>query len=224
MANSSKKDDQNQGALLDVIQIFESGEVTLIPDHAKVVIICSNTKDSADEVKTSVNKRVDYILQTFRSHNIGRNSYTVDRCLKRRNLKYHFRVEILVQFIDFAKCQEVSNFLVEKLDTTVEIGMPTFHYSPGKLESLRRQACLVALHNAKVKAVEMARSLNQTLGRARQIQEESTEEYTGSMADLTHEHGNNDGTFQELLKLATVTVVTKICVSFELKGKTKKRK
>ena len=88
-------------------------------------------------MKGSVNKRVDYVLQTLRSHNIGKNSYTVDRSLLRKESKYELRVEISAQFHDFTKCQEVSNFLVEKLDTSVEISRPSFHYMPGKLESLR---------------------------------------------------------------------------------------
>ena len=73
-----------------------------------------------------------------------------------------------------------------------------------------------------MKALEITRSLNQTLGRARLIQEESTEEYTGSATDET-EHESN-GSFQELLKLATVTAVTKVSVSFQLKGKARKKK
>ena len=90
-----------------------------------------------EDVKTSVNKRVEYILQTLRSHNIGKNCYTVDRSLMRKESKYELRVEISVQFTDFTKCQELSNFLVEKLDVSVEISRPSFHYMPGRLESLR---------------------------------------------------------------------------------------
>ena len=88
-------------------------------------------------MKASVNKRIEYILQTLRSHNIGHNHYTVDRSLTRKESKYKLRVELSVQFADFTKCQEVSNFLVEKLDSSVEISRPSFHYFPGKLESLR---------------------------------------------------------------------------------------
>ena len=74
-----------------------------------------------------------------------------------------------------------------------------------------------------MKALEITSSLNQTLGKARKIHEESTEEYTGTGSEIT-EHENNSGIYQQLLKSATVTVVTKVSVSFELKGKTKKKK
>lgn len=90
-----------------------------------------------EEVKVSVNKRVEYVLQTLKSHSIGKQSYTVDRSLIRNDSKYELQVEISVQFSDFTKCQEVSNLLVEKLDASVTISRPSFHYTPAKLESLR---------------------------------------------------------------------------------------
>jgi hypothetical protein len=61
----------------------------------------------------------------------------VDRSLTRKESKYELRVEISVQFTNFTKCQEVSNLLVEKLDASVQISRPSFHYIPGKLEGLR---------------------------------------------------------------------------------------
>ncbi len=101
------------------------------------IIVIVILQDTVEEVKTSVNKRVEYILQTLRSHNIGKNCYAVDRSLTRKESKYELRVEISVQFTNFTKCQEVSNLLVEKLDASVQISRPSFHYIPGKLESLR---------------------------------------------------------------------------------------
>ena len=77
------------------------------------------------------------------------------------------------------------------------------------------------MQNARVKALEIANSLNQSLGQARHIHEEATEEYTGK--ELERRSGERTETFQELIKFATVTVVTKIFVAFELKVKTKKR-
>ena len=53
LTNFAKNDIQQQqsttaesqsGFTPDIIHLFESGEVTLPPNHAKVVIVCSNTK------------------------------------------------------------------------------------------------------------------------------------------------------------------------------------
>jgi KaiC/GvpD/RAD55 family RecA-like ATPase len=105
------------------------------------------------EVKTSVNKRVEYILQTFRSHSIGKDCYTVDRSLSRKESKYELRVEISVQFRNFTKCQEVSNLLVEKLDASVQVSRPSFHYMPGRLESLR-SVCILQYSAPIARSVE----------------------------------------------------------------------
>lgn len=87
--------------------------------------------------------------------------------------------------------------------------------------TFRRQSCVIAVQNARVKALEIANSLNQTLGPAKHIYEQSTEEYTGR--DLETRNTEKTETFQELIRLATATVITRVFVAFELKVKTKRR-
>ena len=53
------------------------------------------------------------------------------------NGHYKLEVEIVVEFTDFTKCENVCNILVEKLDDTVRVSTPEFLIAPGKLESLR---------------------------------------------------------------------------------------
>jgi uncharacterized protein YggE len=95
--------------------------------------------------------------------------------------------------------------------------------------TFRRQSCVLAVQNARVKALEIANSLNQNLGQARQIHEQAIEEYTGRVRREKGEGSQSEGrsierteTFQELIKSATVTVATKVFVAFELKVRSKK--
>ena len=85
----------------------------------------------------------------------------------------------------------------------------------------RRQSCVLAVQNARIKAIEIASSLNQSLGQARHIHEQSMEEYTGK--DVEERFTEKTETFQDLIKSATVSVITKVFVAFELKVKTKKK-
>ena len=85
----------------------------------------------------------------------------------------------------------------------------------------RRMSCVLAVQNARVKALEIANSLNQNLGQARHIHEQATEEYMGRESEGRIIERTE--TFQELIKSATVTVVTKVFVAFELKIRSKKR-
>ena len=57
--------------------------------------------------------------------------------LQRIDGLYQLDAEVTANFVDFKKCQTVSNFLVEKLDESVRVGLPEFYQSPQRLENLR---------------------------------------------------------------------------------------
>ena len=46
-------------------------------------------------------------------------------------------IEVVVEFSDFSKCEEVCNLLVEKLDETVKVSSPVLYHTASKLESSR---------------------------------------------------------------------------------------
>ena len=52
------------------IQVTATGEVTLPPDRCRATISVTNTKDQVQEVKNSVSRRVDYVMQTLANHQI----------------------------------------------------------------------------------------------------------------------------------------------------------
>lgn len=222
-ANEGKTETKHEGAFENrrEIQITETGEVSLLPDKAKVSIVCSNTKESVEEVKTSVNRRVDYVLQTLKSHRI--KDFQIHKTLNRTEKLYQMEVEIVVEFSDFSKCEQVCNLLVEKLDETVRVSRPVLYHTASKLDSLRRQACVCAVRNAKNKALEVVQMFNQCLGPPVLIREEHYEEFVGNHT----EHGDKaegELTFQQKVAIATVTVIVKIFVIFEIREKSKARK
>ena len=92
-------------------------------------------QESVEEVKTSVNRRVDYVLQTLKSYHI--KDFTIHKSLNRVEKLYQLEVEVIVEFSDFSKCEQVCNLLVEKLDETVKVSSPVLYHTPSKLDSLR---------------------------------------------------------------------------------------
>lgn len=92
-------------------------------------------QESVDEVKTSVNRRVDYVLQTLKSYHV--KDFTIHKSLQRVEKLYQMEVEVVVEFSDFSKCEQVCNLLVEKLDETVKVSRPFLYHTPSKLDSLR---------------------------------------------------------------------------------------
>lgn len=52
------------------IQVTATGEVVFAPDVCRLVITISSQKEAAQDVKNSVTRRLDYVLQTLRNHQI----------------------------------------------------------------------------------------------------------------------------------------------------------
>ena len=80
-----------------------------------------------------------------------------------------------------SQCESLSNLLVEKLDPlTVRVNPPeVVPLHPQRLADLRRETCLLAVHNAKQKAAEIAKHFGSfcSLGPPVSIKEEAVEEW-----------------------------------------------
>ena len=118
------------------ITIHDVGEVSKCPDIIKFTVSVCSSKDSIESVKASVKRRVDYILQTLRSHGIGGKSVTVSTDINRGE-GYEIRSDVLVQHSNVQQCQTARNFLVEKLDSSVVISPISCHCSSTIKEQLR---------------------------------------------------------------------------------------
>ena len=53
-----------------VITVSAVGEVTLPPDRCKLTVRVESEKESVQDVKDSVTRRVDYIIQTLHNHSL----------------------------------------------------------------------------------------------------------------------------------------------------------
>lgn len=56
------------------VQVNGSAELSCLPDRATVSISVSSSKESVNDVKNSVSRRVEYILQTVRQHDVKVNT------------------------------------------------------------------------------------------------------------------------------------------------------
>uniref|UniRef100_W5NHD3 Interleukin-1 receptor-associated kinase 1 binding protein 1 n=1 Tax=Lepisosteus oculatus TaxID=7918 RepID=W5NHD3_LEPOC len=205
------------------VQVTGSAELSAPPDRARLNLWVSSRKESVTDVKNSVSRRLDYILQVTRQHGVKEENVTVTKDIRRVENAYHMEVEVCVIFSDFVKMQNVSNLLVEKLDSSVTVCTPVFYHTTESLEKLseRRQVCLVAVENARHKAREVCRMVGQAVGRPLLIKEEDTKEWQGQTEE-TAEPEQHAG--QQRIGSATVFVTSSVFISFEIKPKEKGRK
>ncbi|XP_067882945.1 interleukin-1 receptor-associated kinase 1-binding protein 1 homolog isoform X2 [Heterodontus francisci] len=179
------------------VQVSASAEVSAPPNRARLYVMVASKKETAAAAKGSVNRRLDYIVQSVRGHG----------------------VRVCVIFGDFGKMEDLCNLLVEKLDSSVIVGSPQFYHTTEAVESIRRQACLRAVANSRRKAFEVCRLLGQTLGRPLIIREEETRESEGLASEAPTPDNTRPLTVQQQISNASVTVCSKVFVTFELKSK-----
>ncbi|XP_027458806.2 interleukin-1 receptor-associated kinase 1-binding protein 1 isoform X3 [Zalophus californianus] len=192
---------QTQTATREV-HVSGTADVSASPDRAQVAVLVSSTKEAAAEAKRSVCRRLDYITQSLQQQGL----------------------QVCITFTEFGKMQNICNFLIEKLDSSVVISQPQFYHTPGSVENLRRKACLVAVENAWRKAQEVCNLVGQTLGKPLLIKEEETKEWEGQIDDLQSSRLSSSLTVQQKIKSATIYAASKVFITFEVKGKEKKRK
>lgn len=211
--------DSNKEKMDRLIQVTAVGEVSLPPDRCRINVKVHSVKDNVQDVKNSIQRRLDYVLQTFQNHNVKDVDIQVHKSMRRVESMYEIDAEVVVIFLDFHKCQSASNLLVEKLDESVTVSLPEFYHAGTTLETLRQQASLLAVHNAKQKAQEMAGFVHQAVGKPITIQEEESKEWEGQVEGGTDMEPRP--TIQQRMSQATVTVSCRVNVTFELKPKVK---
>nr|XP_036861990.1 interleukin-1 receptor-associated kinase 1-binding protein 1 isoform X2 [Manis javanica] len=149
---------------------------------------------------------------------------TVMKDSRRVENAYHVEAEVCITFTEFGKMQNICNFLVEKLDSSVVISQPQFYHTPGSVENLRRQACLVAVENAQRKAQEVCNLVGQTLGMPLLIKEEETREWEGHTDEHQPSELSHSLTAHQKVQSATIHAASKVFMAFEVKGKEKKKR
>ncbi|XP_007461600.1 PREDICTED: interleukin-1 receptor-associated kinase 1-binding protein 1 [Lipotes vexillifer] len=213
---------QTQTATREV-HVSGTAEVSATPDRAQVVVQMSSTKEAAAEAKKSVCRRLDYITQTLEQQGVQSENVTVTKDFQRVENAYHMEAEVCITFTEFGKMQNICNFLVEKLDSSVVISQPQFYHTAGSIENLRRQACVVAVENAWRKAQEVCNLVGQTLGKPLLIKEEEMKEWEGQIDDHQSSRLSGSLTVQQKIKSATIHAASKVFITFEVKGREKKK-
>ncbi|XP_006898497.1 PREDICTED: interleukin-1 receptor-associated kinase 1-binding protein 1-like [Elephantulus edwardii] len=205
------------------VHVSGTAEVSAAPDRAQVAIRVSSTKGAAAEAKKSVCRRLDYISQSLQQQGLQAENVTIMKDFRRVENAYHMEAEVCITFTEFGKMQAICNFLVEKLDSSVVISPPQFYHTPESVENLRRKACLVAVENAWRKAQEVCNFVGQTIGKPLLIKEEETKEWEGPVDD-NQSRLSSSLTVQQKIKSATLYAASKVFITFEVKGKEKKKK
>ncbi|KAJ7341679.1 hypothetical protein JRQ81_006234 [Phrynocephalus forsythii] len=206
------------------VHVSGTAELSAAPDRATVTVRLRSSKGEAAAARSSVARRLDYVLQAARQRGeLSEKNLSVTRNFSRIDNAYKMEAEVCITFSDFGKMQDVCNLLVEKLDSSVTIDPPHFYHTMEAIDVLRRQVCLAAVGSAQQKAKEVCQLFGQSLGKPLLIREEEAKEWEGHI-------GNHEATSSDLLSLqqrrqsATIYAFSRIFAIFEIKGERKRKK
>jgi len=76
-----------------MIKVTAVGEVSLPPDRCRVTVKIHSQKDNVQDVKNSVQRRLDYVVQTFQNNNI--KVRILLSCLSLSKFKFMYCQEII---------------------------------------------------------------------------------------------------------------------------------
>ncbi|KAL0967142.1 hypothetical protein UPYG_G00248350 [Umbra pygmaea] len=204
------------------VHVTGSAEISCAADRATLSVSVTNSKETVNDVTNSISRRVEYILQTLRQHDVKEEDVTVRRHIYRAEDLFTIDAQVTAVFSDFVKMDSVCVVLLEKLSHSVCVSKPQYYHSQECLSLLRRRVCVAAVENARLKASEVCSLLGQTLGLPLQVtEEEATETRTEGSVDgrIEGEEGGREGGRQPSL-----TATCRVFVTFNLRLKDKTRK
>ncbi|XP_006266464.1 interleukin-1 receptor-associated kinase 1-binding protein 1 [Alligator mississippiensis] len=204
------------------VHVSGCAERSAAPDRARVRLRLGSTKGAAGEARSSVSRRLDYVVHSARQRGVPDKNVTVTKDFSRVENGYKMEAEVCITFSDFEKMQNVCNLLIEKLGSSINISPPHFYHAPEAVHTLRCEVCLAAVENTRQKAQEVCQLFGQALGKPLLIREEETKEWEGQ-TDCHLSDSSDSLTMQQRIERSTIYASSRVFAIFEIKGKEKRK-
>jgi uncharacterized protein YggE len=120
-----------------LITVSANGEFSLPPDKVKMTVIIRSLKNTIEEAKHSVARRLEYVHQTLKNSALKETDINISKLYNRKDNLYEALCEVTAYMTDFNKYQQLHNLFVEKLDETVKVLAPELSHTSLRLENLK---------------------------------------------------------------------------------------
>ena len=159
-----------------MINVSGEGKVKVIPDQALVTLSIETKGTNAKEVKNENDKKMDAILKYIKKANIAKEDFQTQRVSLNPNYDYVKKkhnyiatqtVQILLK--DLAKYDELMEGLVDIGVNRID----NVEFKSSKMVGLQSEARKLAIKDAKSKAEDFVSVLNQKVGKAILISDNS---------------------------------------------------
>lgn len=203
------------------ISVTGEGKIKVIPDQCTITLGVENTGKEASEVKKINDETIDKVLKFIKKNNIPSSDFQTTNVSLNKNYdyekkKYNYLANqtITVTLKDLKKYNE---FMMGISDTGVTT-ISGVEFKSSKMEDYERDARKKAMINAKKKAEDYLSILNQKIGKALLISDNSSVYYPpqpmfkGAMMSMAED----SSTQRETLAIGEIEINANVSVIFVL--------
>ncbi|MGV9004050.1 SIMPL domain-containing protein [Flavobacterium sp.] len=212
---------QDNKAQIPQITVNGEGKIKVIPDQAIINVGVQNTGKEAKEVKTLNDETIDKVLKFLKKSGIAATDYKTNMVSLNKNYdydkkKYNYQANqsISITLKDISKYDEIMMGLNDAGINSIQ----GVEFKSSKMEALEKEARKKAMLNAKQKAEDYVSVLNQKIGKALLIADNSQVNYPqpmykGGMMAMAAE---SDAVSRETLAIGEIEITANVTVTFVL--------
>ncbi|MNJ98067.1 26 kDa periplasmic immunogenic protein precursor [compost metagenome] len=201
------------------ISVSGEGKISVTPDRADITVGIENVGADAAEVKKKNDATVDAVIKYLKSIKLPAEDYQTQRVSLNRNYdntkkKYSFVATqtIVIRLKDITKYDAMMMGLVDAGINSIQ----GIEFKTSKQAQYESEARVKAVEQAKLKANDYAAALNQKVGKAITVTDNTQTYYPRMMSAMKFESDSMAGGERETLAIGEITVTANVNISFEL--------
>ncbi len=207
---------------IPMINVSGEGKIKIIPDQVALSISVESKGAKAADVKKENDAKIDAVLKYIKKMNIAKEDFQTQRInlypnydYEKKKSNYMATQTVVILLRDLNKYDAL-------MDGMVDVGInriDNVEFKSSRMEALQSDARKLAMQNAKAKAEDFVSVLNQKVGKAMTISDNTQTYYpprpmyemkTMAMAD------GGGGAPRETLAAGEIELVVNVSVSFVL--------
>ena len=202
------------------IDVTGVGIVKVTPDEVTIKVQVEHKGQSPKELKQRNDFIINDVLAFIKSMNIADKQVQTEYVRLNKNYDYQTKTynylanqSVSIYLKDLKIYESLMNGLMDRGINRID----GISFSTSKIKELKSQARIKAMQNAKMKAEEYTKVLNQSIGKAVLITEFNATNYPGPVNAKTMMMSSDTSRMeQQTISVGEIEVVTKVNVSFLL--------
>ena len=208
-----------ENKMMPQVSVSGEGKIKVTPDEVLITLGVENSGKEATEVKQKNDEAIDAIIKTIKKSGIPTADYQSKQVSLSKNYDYETKKSnyvatqsIVIHLKDLKKYEAL---MIDVMNSGAN-QIQGVEFKSSKLEQYEVEARKKAVLDAKKKAEDYASALNQKVGKALLISDNSQTSYPQPMYSNMMVKSMDMGGMQETLAIGEIEVVANVSISFIL--------